>query len=307
MENEKDKIIEPVNDNNSDAPIIPFISALEMFGARMKDITDNIAKGFLFGLEVYDSMRSIFENWSSIATKTQEIYKNIVPAIEIFQRSLASIANIIAGISIPSLSEERKQEILESHLQWGQLGWTWFQDAPMDFYDNPPVDIRDASAKVKHLCSIQNMEKIFNQLREQKINHMDLESAIFCFRNRQYKACALILFGLIDAKLIRVQPRSKGKRMVGVKAVRQLKTQFEEDKNEQVFYTMLFCSNLFACLETMFAYGNDFKDEPDIINRNYVDHGMNRKRIRKRDCIQLFLVLNNLMYFLSENILLSVS
>lgn len=116
-----------------------------------------------------------------------------------------------------------------------------------------------------------------------------------------------MLFGLIDAKLIRVQSRSKGKRKVGASAVRQLKSAFEETKDGQVFYTMLFCSNLFASLETIFAYGNDFKDEPDIINRNFVDHGMNHKRIRRRDCIQLFLVLNNLMYFLSEDIVLSTS
>lgn len=308
MENEKDDIIEPVNGNkDSDVPAVPLISALEIFGSRMKDITDNVAKSFLFCQNVYDSIRSVFENWEAIATRTQEIYKNIVPALEIFQQTLASFADVIANISIPSISEERKQEILESHLKWGQLGWTWFQAAPMNFYDNPPADIRDANAKVKYLCTAQGMESIFHQIREQKINHEDLESAIFCFHNKQYKACALMLFGLIDAKLIRVQSRSKGKRKVGASAVRQLKTQFEETKDEQVFYTMLFCSNLFASLETIFAYGNDFKDEPDIINRNFVDHGMNHKRIRKRDCIQLFLVLNNLMYFLSEDILLSAS
>lgn len=177
----------------------------------------------------------------------------------------------------------------------------------MSFYDNPPTDMKDANAKVKHLCTMQGMESIFSQLREQKINHEDLESAIFCFRNKQYKACALMLLGLIDAKLIRVQSRSKGKRKVGASAVQQLKTRFEENREEQVFYTMLFCSNLFACLETIFAYGNDFKDEPNIINRNFVDHGMNRRRIRKRDCIQLFLVLNNLMYFLSKDVVLSAS
>lgn len=304
MENEKDKIVESADDNeNSDVSEAPHVSAFDIFNSRMKDITDNVVKSFLFGQEMYESMRPIFENLGNMAARMQDIYKNMVPALEVFQQTLASIANAIAGISIPSLSEERKQEILESHLQWGKLGWSWFQDASMDFYDDPPADIRDANAKVKHLCSLQGLESIFDQLREQKINHEDLESAIFCFRNRQYKACALMLFGLIDAKLIRVQLRGNGNRMVGAGAVRQLKTRFEGSKDKQVFYAMLFCSNLFACLETIFAYGNDFKNEPNIINRNFVDHGMNRRRIRKRDCIQLFLVLNNLMLFLSEDIL----
>jgi len=306
MENEKDKTIESMDkDKNPDVPAAPLINVLEILGSRMKDITDNVSKSFLFEQEVYNSIRSIFKNWEYIANTVRETYKNIKPALEIFQHTLASFADVIADISIPSLSEERKQEILESHLKWGQLGWTWFQDAPMDFYDNPPMDISDASARVKHLCSMQGMESTFNQLRGQKMNHEDLESAIFCFRNRQYKACSLMLFGLIDAKLIRVQPKKETRRKVGEKAVLLLRKQYEENKDKMVFYTMLFCSNLFSSLETIFANGNNFKNEPDIINRNFVDHGMNRKRIRKRDCIQLFLILNNLMYFLSEDVVLS--
>ena len=31
-----------------------------------------------------------------------------------------------------------------------------------------------------------------------------------------------------------------------------------------------------------------------VLNRNYIDHGMNRKNVRKKDCIQLFLLLYNL-------------
>lgn len=50
-------------------------------------------------------------------------------------------------------------------------------------------------------------------------------------------------------------------------------------------------------LETLFAGGKGFKSEPDTLNRNYIGHGMNRRAVRKRDCIQLFLALNNLMHF----------
>lgn len=296
MDNEKADNIQ----SSHEASISPFARALELFSKSAEEIIGDYkpaGNGFL------DAMCSAIETMGKILPRAEEIASNIVLALNASQQIIASFVSAVENISIPTLSEERKQEMLESHLRWGRLGWTWFQDVPMSFYDNPPTDIKDANAKVKHLCTMQGMESIFNRLRAQKVNHEDLESAIFCFCNRQYKACALMLFGLIDAKLIRVQPRNK-KREVGSKAVRLLKTQFEGNKDEQVLYIMLFCSNLFACLETMFAYGNNFKDEPDIVNRNFADHGMNRRRIRKRDCIQLFLVLNNLMYFLSEDIVL---
>lgn len=286
--------------SSHEAPVSSFERALELLSKSAAEIIGDYkpaGNGFL------DAMCSAIEAMGKILPRAEEIASNIVSALNASQQIIASFVSAVENISIPTLSEERKQEMLESHLRWGRLGWTWFQNAPMSFYDNPPTDMKDANARVKHLCTMQGMESIFNRLRAQKVNHEDLESAIFCFRNGQYKACALMLFGLIDAKLIRVQPRNK-KREVGSKAVHLLKTQFEGNKDEQVLYIMLFCSNLFACLETIFAYGNNFKDEPDIVNRNFADHGMNRRRIRKRDCVQLFLVLNNLMYFLSEDIVL---
>lgn len=305
MENKEKGISIPIAESDSASEIsnIQPLDAFEVARMRMKNITENVSNVLQVGQAVADSLRPAFEALGNMVMKADQFAAAIKPMLDAIQQISASFAETIANISIPIFSEEEKQRLYESHCQWGKSGWTWFQDAPMSFYDNPPTDMKDANAKVKHLCTMQGMESIFSQLREQKINHEDLESAIFCFRNKQYKACALMLFGLIDAKLIRVQPRNK-KREVGSKAVHLLKTQFEGNKDEQVLYIMLFCSNLFACLETMFAYGNNFKDEPDIVNRNFADHGMNRRRIRKRDCIQLFLVLNNLMYFLSEDIVL---
>ena len=295
------------NRNSDGFPNIPLLNSLVTLSSRMENITEKVAKSFEFGQEVSESIHAVFEKWEQAVIKAEVFAFNVKSALEILQQVSASLANIVANISIPSLSEERKQAIRKSHCRWGELGWTWFQDAPMDLYDNPPLDIKDANARVKYLCSTQSLENIFNQLRAQKIRQEDLESAIFCFRNRQYKACALLLFGLIDAKMIREQPRNEGKRSVGVKAVKQLRTHFEENEDKQALYTVLFRNNLFACLETIFAYGNDFREEPNVINRNFLNHGMNRKRIRKRDCIQLFLVLNNLMQFLSEDIILNAS
>jgi len=55
---------------------------------------------------------------------------------------------------------------------------------------------------------------------------------------------------------------------------------------------------MFACFEKFFENGNDFRKEPKLINRNFIAHGMNRRDVRKRDCIQLFLALYNLVDFL---------
>ena len=43
--------------------------------------------------------------------------------------------------------------------------------------------------------------------------------------------------------------------------------------------------------------GDDFKEQPDIMNRNFVDHGMLHRKVRRIDCIQLFLVYYNFLTF----------
>ena len=55
---------------------------------------------------------------------------------------------------------------------------------------------------------------------------------------------------------------------------------------------------LFACLEKVFEGGKDFKNQPDVINRNFLDHGMMTKKVRKKDCIQLFLLYYNMLELL---------
>lgn len=46
--------------------------------------------------------------------------------------------------------------------------------------------------------------------------------------------------------------------------------------------------------------GENFVKEPKTINRNYIDHGMNTRDVRKRDCVQLFLATYNLCEIMDE-------
>ena len=98
------------------------------------------------------------------------------------------------------------------------------------------------------------------------------------------------MFALIDAILIRLQKKSTldGKRRnVGLSAVRDAKKRTEIDVNTEVLYTALFCTNLFACLQKVFESGNDFRKQPEVINRNFLDHGMLTRKVTKKDCMKI--------------------
>ena len=262
--------------------------------SNLEHIVGGIAQSFSIAHELAEAIRPALENFARMA---QEVSAAMKPIVEAVQQATASFAKAIADFQIPTITEERKQELIASYKKWGEYGWTLCPNAPFDCFDDLPASIEAANATMTPLCSKHEMEQLFEELHGQRIKKEDLDAAILCYNNRQYKACALILFGIIDAKLIRKQKRGERYRPSGSKAAKRLREQFEGGDNEKMLFTMLLCVNLFTCLETLFANADDFKVEPATINRNFVSHGMTRRPVRQRDCIQLFLALYNLMLF----------
>ena len=213
------------------------------------------------------------------------------------------ISESVRSLRIPTISEERKQELIEAHKLWGSYGWTMNPcENAKKIFEYMPIDKKSAEAIALKQCSGQKMEQIFEIISETKrVKKIDFEEAVFDYNHKQYKSCAFILFSLVDAVLIRLQKKSdlNGKRRkVGLSAVSEAKKRTETDINTQMLFIAIFYTNLFACLEKVFEGGKDFKNQPDVINRNFLDHGMMTKKVRKKDCIQLFLLYYNMLELL---------
>lgn len=146
------------------------------------------------------------------------------------------ISESVQRIRIPDLSEERKQEIIEAHKLWGSYGWTMNPcENAKKIFEYMPTDKKSADTIALKQCSGQKMKQIFEIISEtRRVKKADFEEAVFDYNHRQYKSCALILFSLVDAVLIRLQKKSdlKGKRReVGSRAVSKAKTRTETDIN----------------------------------------------------------------------------
>lgn len=295
MDDENREIQFPTDDDgDSELSSASMEEARAKMNSNLERIVGGIAQSFNFAHEMANILSPALGNFAKMV---QELSATMKPIQEAVQHLTASFAKIIANFQVPTITEERKQELIDSHKKWGEYGWTLSPDAPFNCFNEPPADIGAANSLMKPFCSRREMERLFDELRDQNIKKEDLEEAISCYINRQYKSCALILFSIIDAKLIRKQKRDTKYRPSGSKAAKKLREQFESGNNEKMLFTMLHCVNLFSCLETLFANADDFKTEPATINRNYVAHGMTRRLVRQRDCIQLFLALHNLMLF----------
>lgn len=215
-----------------------------------------------------------------------------------------NIGEMLKSIKIPTISDERKEELILSYQAWGRYGWTMMPELPLYGFNDCPVDIKEANKLALSYCTDKDMEKLFNILREMKgVKKSDLEEAIFDFEHKKYKSCSLVLFGLIDAKLIRLQRKDNSSRRkwraVGHGAVEIVLGNIKKEKElEKKFFLLLDYENIFACLDTVFAKAEDFRTQPIVINRNFVDHGMMTRKVIRKDCVQLFLLYYNFLMFL---------
>lgn len=219
---------------------------------------------------------------------------------EISQLILKGILESLQYIHVPEISDERKKELLESYENWGKYGWTVPPFADIDCFNNCPNTLIEADKIALQYCSKADMKILFSSIEEICVRKKDLREAICCYNAHQYKACALLLFSIIDSRLIRLQSKKTEKYSVGIGAIKKYKKVVEQQTSDSGKLVLLLCyENLFSCLFSVFDDTNNFSKKTTVINRNYLDHGMSYKAVRKKDCIKLFLLLYNLLEFIA--------
>lgn len=212
------------------------------------------------------------------------------------------ISSALKDIHLPEISEKRKQEIVNNHYKWGALGWTQPSSAPDQILYDAPGNAKIANEMILSYCTDDDMQRLFSLLRNLNgILISDLDEAIFDFEHKKYKSCVLILFSLIDGKLISLQHKDgKKNRPSGKIAAENLFKYIRKEKDiERKYFQLLTFKNIFSCLSKVFEGGNDFVVQPKIVNRNFVVHGMYEQKVSKMDCIQVFLLYYNFLNFLN--------
>ena len=262
---------------------------------RQFQIFDKMQQTYTASINALSAFSQISDAW----------FENIRKSFEAVQLVSSQISELIKAVQIPTLTEDRKEEICASYKKWGEYGWTMPLSAPIRLFSSPPTDRNDANRKAHAYCKSKDIQDLFSSLRNMNgVKKSDLEEAIFDFEQRKYKSCILVLFGLMDSKLIRLQredDRNKrnGKRPVGRTAAMNLFRHIQEETNIDTQVHRLFeFQNIYACLLCVFADGDDFINQPSIVNRNFVDHGMIHRKVSRRDCIQMFLLYYHLLKFL---------
>lgn len=262
--------------------------------STLSDITSAVKESF-----------SKIQEIASIALETIEPIKQISKiASETLSGFSSQLSSLFEKIKIPTISEEEKEELQTNFEMWGKCGWTSMPHSDLCIFKNAPTNIKDANKKIKIWCKKEDVETLFEFLHiVEGVKKNDLEEAISLYYSRKYKSCAMLLFSLIDAKLIRLQRKEDvsektKRRCSGASAIKKIKQRIETEQDiNETFLLLLSFVNLFACMEVFFEDAKDFKKQPTLINRNFLQHGMLTRKVTKRDCIQLFLLYYNFLEF----------
>lgn len=87
--------------------------------------------------------------------------------------------------------------------------------------------------------------------------------------------------------------------VTGMKGIKALRNKVENETNvKNTFFFLLHMENLNYSLSAFFENGNNFVKQPEVINRNFINHGMMHRKVYKRDAIQVILATYNLYQLL---------
>ena len=209
---------------------------------------------------------------------------------------------------------QRMFEVSSRLSQIGETGWTSLPETDFESYMNCPIgEQKETDAYFMGLLKDDVINSLLTEISSFSDGGPDddINEAINDYKDGRYKSSALIMISLIDGILIKNhqgeifelykqkqanKQKQKG-RPVGVAAAKNITDYFGQCPVSFHFYLY---SELESCLPKVFAFTNDFSIPEHPINRNMLAHGMQKRRVEKKDCLQLFLLFRNFVRYILD-------
>lgn len=191
-----------------------------------------------------------------------------------------------------------------SFCMWGKYGWvTDGQLMSVDLWSECPPNQVEADKFVLSRMKKLYMLEMYAEVEQLTANKKVFNEACDCFDSKLYTACASLLLSLIDGALIRAQEGKHENKRTGAGTEKRVAEEVSKDSAYSLpGYFHLELLNYNAFIQTLFESGNGFKKEPDHLNRNYLHHGMSKRKVLKKDCIKLFVAYRKTLRLTSKNV-----
>lgn len=211
--------------NTSERFILAILKTSEYYDQRLNtQITSRYYSQFIeISKTITTNLKPILEATKTVGSVLNTLQETLTDTIRplsqafkigfdynrVFRKIFKTFSVLSKSIFVLNLTEEEKVQLIESYKAWGKYGWTLPPQAEPDLFSKMPQTSENAYKLIKPYTSKQEMNYLFNILIQMKhIKKNDINEAISCFNEKHYKACIMILFSIIDARLIRLQGRA---------------------------------------------------------------------------------------------------
>ena len=164
---------------------------------------------------------------------------------------------------------------------WGESGWTFIPEAPIALFKTKTSSQLECDKIALTYLKKEDMECLFQKMKEMKINQSELDEAICCYNNRCYRGCAMILCSIIDGIIYKRQKCNSSKRKGNKNFFTKIRDNGIKEEIIQNSFYLLYMDNLIAYMKKLFEYADDFKITTTVLNRNFLLHGMLRRNVKK--------------------------
>lgn len=244
----------------------------------------------------------ISKNLSESFNKTLEMIKPIAETFsEISKVISSSMAKLADAIEKALLSDEEKEELIVLADKYVEKGLV----VPLDDSIENFYSFKLTKRNINSVYQQHSYPRRFNELCDMlySLKHVDkmyIIEAINCFKTRKYLSCSMLLMAIMDCEFLSVIKNEKGKKQTINKTA--LENEIEHLKRNKSFASIFF-SEIVALkmLSKIYQYGDDFKDEPDMITRNFIMHGASKRKATRNDCVMLFILCTYIDYIVGAH------
>ena len=224
----------------------------------------------------------------SLASSISKIYA----PMNLISETLANFQKLFAETFKPLTESIRRfydnadwEKLAEGSKRWGEYGWIPPEGLSLAQIANPPETLLEADGVALACIGEPELEELFEFLLQIVPKRKDMQEAIRLFQEKRYKPTAMMLCSLIECELIKADDRDRWRDPRHV--IRRVTEELPESGMAVISLPAL-----------SFAYNYFFKSAANFnretegeLNRNMLQHGMMYKPVRKKTCIKLFLLL----------------
>lgn len=233
-----------------------------------------------------------------------EAMRQLVEGFRAIYASIEPIANAISGYqkiigeairpAIEKLSRLYSdidwEKVAEGSRSWGDFGWIPPKGLSINQVSNPPATLEEADRMALNALDNESLEVLFSDLSSVVPKRRDIEEAVLLFKGRHYKATAMMLCSLIECELIKADTQSNRRRPKN--SIARL-----DEKLPSRGISLITAPALANAYAYFFHDAKNFdRSVEGELNRNFLQHGMMCKPVRKKTCIKLFLILQEVAH-----------